>query len=48
MYLLFFWLLKTSSGTQMPITGGILAAGHKLNQDFGEMANFQFQNKCRF
>lgn len=52
MYLLFHWLLKTTSGTQLPVTGGVLAAEHKLNQDFGEMANFstseQMQNLTRY
>lgn len=28
--------------TQLPLTGGVLAAEHELNQDFGEMANFNF------
>lgn len=52
MYLLFHRLLKMTSGTQLPVTGGVLAAGHKLNQDFGEMANFsmseQMQNLTRY
>lgn len=47
MYLLFFWLLKTSLGTQMLVTGGVLAAGHNLNRDFGETANFSISEQMQ-